>query len=25
VPRDIATIEKLMTEKGLLKSYPRAD
>jgi Xaa-Pro aminopeptidase len=25
VPRDIASIEKLMTEKGLLKSYARAD
>ena len=25
VPRDIPSIEKLMTEKGLLKSYPRAD
>ncbi len=25
VPRDIARIEKLMTENGLLKSYPRED
>ena len=25
VPRDITRIEKLMTEKGLLKSYPRED
>ena len=25
VPRDIPRIEKLMTEKGLLKTYPRAD
>ncbi|MDQ6892691.1 MAG: Xaa-Pro peptidase family protein [Acidobacteriota bacterium] len=25
VPRDIARIEKLMTEKGLLKTYPRED
>ena len=25
VPRDISRIEKLMTEKGLLKTYPRED
>lgn len=25
VPRDIDRIEKMMTEKGLLKTYPRAD
>jgi Xaa-Pro aminopeptidase len=25
VPRDIDRIEKTMTEKGLLKTYPRAD